>query len=466
MDIKVIVLADRLGKELQPLDQIACPALLDAAGRAVIEYTLEDLARSEIKQALVVSAHTDLFEKKLRRGGRWGLELEHLLSRGEQTPDSVLRRIHHEGPVLLVRGDVVRGHCIKEFLDLALASESECVAGLSHGRDAGVCLVRGQWNHGANWRSFEGGENDVELGDIGLFPLSSLKNFHAASIAAVSGQLNGVALPGRESEPNVTRARQSANRGAKVDAGKLYIGLAAQVEKGAEIIGQVSIGERAYVDECARLENCVVMPGTYVGKDVEIKNAIVAGNRLIRVDINAIAEITDDFLLTSMDTAKGQKPGVAVWERLLAVVLLVTSLPLWALALIISVLSHPTKPMGRTRLIGNKPGGNQVFVAWRWNTRIPVLRRLPRLLSVIVGHIGLVGIRPPLAGEESNIELQAPAGLLGPALLEMEPGASEDEIALAETIYASRNSLRLRLGYLIRGAGILFTSRAWKKFSN
>lgn len=463
MDITVIVLADRLGKELQPLDEVACPALLDSAGRTVIEYTLEDLARSGFRQALVVSAHTDLFERKLRRGGRWGLELEYLLSRGEQSPDRVLRRAHHEGPVLLVRGDVVRGNCVEEFMELARSSNAECVAGLINSEDAGICLVRGQWRHGANWPATGTGENDIELGDIGFYSLASLENLHAATLATVGGHLRGVKLPGRESDTNVTSARQSANRGALVSAGKLFVGLAAQVERGAEIVGNVSIGERAYVDEGARLENCVVMPGTYVGKDVELKNAIVAGNRLIRVDINAIAEITDDFLLTSMDADRDQKWVVANWERLLAAGLLLFSLPLWILAALLSVASRPGEPVRRSQLIGNKQGGKQAFHTWQWNTRVPVLRDLPRLLAVIRGHIGLVGVRPRLAEEGIDQEPLAPAGIFGPALLDMEPESSEDEIALAETVYASRRNLRFRLGYLLRGVGLLFTRRAWRR---
>lgn len=461
MDIKVIVLADRLGKELEPLDQTSCPALLEVAGRSVIEYTLEDLAEAGFKRVLVVSAQTELFEKRLRQGARWGLELEYLLSRGEMCPENVLRRAHHKGPALLIRGDVLRGRCVAEFIKAALATGGKCVSGTIDGQDGGICLVQGQWSHGANWRALESGPNDVELGDIGFFPLRSLKNYHAANMAAVSESLRGVKLPGRTGDSGITGARQSVDHGARVGKGKAFIGLAAQVGKDVNLSGRVAICEGSYVDEGSNLENCVVMPGTYVGKDVEIHNAIVVGNRLIRVDIDAIADIPDDFLLTSMQKAGKKLMTASLWERIFAVLLLLISAPLWPLAAILALISQPGQPLTSSRQRGNRDNGNSVFTRWAWNVDIPVLKNLPGLLPVISGHLCLVGVRPQLANSIPHRDAGAPAGLIGPALLDMDAEATEDEIALGETIYASRISLVARLRYLARGAATLFGRRAW-----
>ena len=462
MDIKVIVLADRLGKELEPLDQTSCPALLEIAGRSVIEYTLEDLAEAGFKQALVVSVHTELFEKKIRKGGRWGLELEHLLSRGEMRPESALRRAHHEGPALIIRGDVVRGRCVSQFLKAAVETGGECVSGTINGQDAGICFVQGKWSHGADWRALESGPNDVELGDIGFFSLRSLKNLHDANMAAMDETLQGTKLPGRTGDTGITAARQSVDHGARVNNGKAFIGLAAQVGKGVEIKGSVVIAEHSYVDEGASLENCVVMPGTYVGKDVEIRNAIVAGNRLIRVDIDTITEIPDDFLLTSMQKPADGASAISFWDRILAVFLLMISAPLWPIAAILAFINHPSQPLVSSRQVGNRDDGAGTFTRWVWNTNIPVLRNLPGLFPVITGHLCLVGVRPPLANSSAVGHKVAPAGLIGPALLDMDSEATEDEIALGETVYASRLTLGTKLTYMLRGASSLFGRRAWK----
>ena len=462
MDIKVIVLADRLGTELQPLDQVNCPALLEVAGRSVIEYTLEDLAQAGFKQALIVSAHTELLEKKLRKGARWGLELEHLLSRGGMCLQSALGRAHNDGPALLIRGDVLRGNCVSEFMNAAMVANSECVSGTIDGQDAGICLVRGTWSHGANWRVLETGPDDVELGDIGFFPLRSLENLHAANMAAVAEELHGITLPGRRADNGITGARQSVNHGARVSNGKAFIGLAAQIGKGVEISGKVAISENAYIDEGASLSNCVIMPGTYVGKDVEIRNAIVTGNRLIRVDIDTVTDVPDDFLLSSMTRASRPASSTSLWERIMAAALLIASAPLWPLAAILAFIKHPTRPLRRQRQLGNLVRGERAFTRWSWNTGVPILKHLPGLFAVMTGHLCLVGVRAPLAGPGKSHELVAPPGLIGPAFLDMDTDATEDEIALGEAIYASRLSVAGKLNYLARGVGTLFGRRAWQ----
>ena len=70
MYLRAIVLADRSGAELAPLDQVACPALLEVAGKTVIEYTLEDLVESGFTEAVVVTSSVEAMREHLRNGER------------------------------------------------------------------------------------------------------------------------------------------------------------------------------------------------------------------------------------------------------------------------------------------------------------------------------------------------------------------------------------------------------------
>lgn len=122
---------------------------------------------------------------------------------------------------------------------------------------------------------------------------------------------------------------------------------------------------------------------------------------------------------------------------------------------------RPSQPLLRSRQRGKRNQGSAI-TRWAWNTNIPLTRHLPGLLPVITGHLCMVGVRPRLASSNSPRDVDAPAGLRGPALLDMDTEATEEEIALGETIYASRCGLTARMGYLARGAATLFRRRAWQ----
>ena len=85
-------------------------------------------------------------------------------------------------------------------------------------------------------------------------------------------------------------------------------------------------------------------------------------------------------------------------NRLLGLLVLALSLPLWPLA---AALPGNATPLRETPLRGNRlkfdefgTRRRRVFVAWEWVTAIPVLRYLPRLLAVVSGNLRLVGVEP------------------------------------------------------------------------
>ncbi len=71
--MKTFIFADRTDAGLQPLTDNSCAALLPVAGKAVIDYTIDDLARAGIREAVIVSsAHAERVEAHLGKGERWG----------------------------------------------------------------------------------------------------------------------------------------------------------------------------------------------------------------------------------------------------------------------------------------------------------------------------------------------------------------------------------------------------------
>jgi hypothetical protein len=463
MDYRVIILADRSGAELTPLDRDTCPALMEVGGRAVIEYTLEDLAEYGLRKATVISSGVERLREKLGDGSRWGLDLSYVLTRPEQSPADSIRRAAGEGPLLLIRGDIVRGRSIGRFLEAAKDKTWRTVAAVSDRFDAGMSLVQGEWTHGCTWPSFELGINIVELGDIGLYRLETMADLHSACMAAARGDIPGVSPAGRETEKGLVTGRLSQTDGVRIEDGRLFVGHAAKVAPGVTIRGTVVIGSGALVDESAYLEDTVVMPGSYVGRHVELRNAIIAGSRLIRVDTGATTDVADDFLLSPLRQEKQRMHWESLWDRVIGLALLILSAPLWPLAFFTSLFASSGSPLVSRSLRSNRlhADGRAQFTAWEWNTPVPLLRHLPWLLAVISGHLRIVGIRPAPAHGADPDRTDAPAGIVGPALLDVSAEATEEEIMLGETVFLERDNFSQRLRYVARSMVSLFSMKAW-----
>lgn len=464
MEYRAIILADRSGAELAPLDKIACPALLEVAGKSVIEHTIEDLVEAGFREAVLVTSSIEAMRRQLGNGERWGIQLSYLLVKADTDPKDSLARLAGRRPVFVVRGDVLRGRFISRFLDTSLERKGGVTAGFSQGRSVGAwCGQRERLFERLSGADATGAE-EIELGDIGLHALDCLSDFHAACLAAARGELSGVTFPGREAGTGIYAGRLAKVDGPEVREGELYAAEEARIGRGAGIRGTVVVGRGALVDRGATLENSVVMPGSYVGSGVELKHAIVAGSRLIRVDLGATAEVADDFLLASLDKPVWQPSMVSRVDRFVGLLLLLASVPLWPLALLASLFESPRRPLAWRRQISNRSRSERPvdFIEWRWQTRVPLLAHLPAVVAVVAGHLRLVGVRPPAPGEADAPREGNPAGMVGPALVDVEPGASEEECRLAEILFERRNTRLRQFAYLARAAKLFFSRRAWR----
>ena len=462
MEHRAIILADRSGAELAPLDRIACPALLEVAGKAVIEYTLEDLVEAGLRDAVVVTSSIEAMRRQLGNGERWGIQLRYLLVKADTDPADSLARVAGSMPMLVVRGDMLRGRFVRRFLDGSAQRAGVVTAAVSEGRSVGAWC--GERHRLLELSSDAGAAEAVDVGAVGSHALDSLVDFHAASLAAARGELSGVGFPGREVCPGIYAGRLAKVEAAGVTEGALYAAEEARIGRGTGIRGTVVVGRGALVDRNATLEDSVIMPGSYVGSGVELKNAIVAGARLIRVDLGTTAEVTDDFLLASLDKPAWRPAMVSRVDRLAGLLLLLVSVPLWPLALIASLFESPRRPVACRRRLSNRSRSERPvdFIEWRWQTRVPLLAHLPAVLAVVAGHLRLVGVRPPGPGQSDSPRDSNPAGLVGPALVDLEADAGEEERRLAEILFVRRNTRLRQFACLARAARLIFSHRAWR----
>jgi NDP-sugar pyrophosphorylase family protein len=480
--MRALVFADRLGAELAPLTDTRSVPLLPVAGKEILVYTIEDLVRAGVRDLVVVaSAHGEQTgASSLGDGQRWGASIRYVLSRGEEPPSAFWPRLNLAGSdaLLVLRGDVLRSACVQEFL-LRAQNEPGHSAFCAVGDDPrgallllrpgcprpGELLDTVRWDEPAVPPAGSGGVADGVLSLI-----QDLPAFHRANLDLLAGRFPGLAAPGRTIALGLTADRRARVSPRSLKQGTAYVGAESRLHPEAELLGEVVVGADVVVDRAATVRDSVILPRTYVGELVEVSNAIVAGNHLIRVDTGAVLKVSDAFLLGSLG-ADQDRARVSAWDRLVGLALLVLSLPLWLVAALAS-----GGGMGSRELLGNRSSvprggsGSRAFVARHWKTPVPVLRNLPALLAVVRGDLRLVGVSP-LTPEQSAdrtedwqmVRDQAPVGLLGPTQLDLPASAPLEERLLSDAFYAREQSWIKDIGYLLGGLKALFSATAWHR---
>jgi NDP-sugar pyrophosphorylase family protein len=482
-----LVFVDRLGAELMPLTQKLAVALLPIAGKELVVYTIEELVGAGIRDLVLVTC-TQGDQRSvsvLGEGQRWGARIRYVPSRGEEAPSAVWPRLSfgEQEAVLVLRGDVLRGPSIGGFLDKTQGSTGDLVCGnvapdprgdlllVRPGcADAEERLVRLSWS-----ASGPAAPDDACLPCPGaLNSLQDLPAFHQANRDLVAGRFAGLGVAGRNVALGFMAGRGASVAAKSLKQGIAYVGAHSRVHPESELLGEVVIGDAVVVDRGATIRDSVILPHTYVGELVEVRNAIVSGNDLIRVDTGARLRISEAFLLGRLGSSDA-RPRQSWLDRLLGLVLLVLSLPLWPLAAAAAALSGERPLLARRELVGNRAPlptadtGGQPFVARFWNTSIPILRALPRLVDVVRGDLRLVGVSALTPDQSSRrreewelVRDRAPVGILGPTQLNLGRDASLEERLLSDAFYAREQSWGKDLGYLLLGFKALFRGESWR----
>ncbi len=479
--MQAVVFADRHGAELAPLCDNLCPALLSLANLPVLQYTIEDLARAGVTEILlVVSDDAARVESVFGDGAMWGVCIRYLLSRGEESPTRLLARFGSllRTPFVAARGDVFRSAACSELLGVANDQPGPVVSAALDGSPIGLGLVR-EWPTALpdlDWpmRSKHCADQaPVHLKQALFSPLDHLASFHRAVLELAVPTQSALGRPGAELAPGLRVGRLSKVDPGSLASGSLAVGEQSWVHKTAHINGPCVIGSDCYIDRDVRIDNSVVMPGSYIGENLEVTNAIVAGSTLIRVDLGAQIVVDENQLLSNNDSEFAGR--FRQWPaRMIGAALLLLTLPLWPLALLASSIPSARAPLSSREILSNRRQAGHgsrrrpTIKAWLFSTRSPLLRHLPMLWLVARGDLQFFGTRPipPAPGDRDTqtrgwLDGSATGGLLGPAQLFLSADAPEEQIRLCELEFVADRglpALRRRLG---AAASLLFHPRAW-----
>jgi NDP-sugar pyrophosphorylase family protein len=483
---QAILIADRVGAELMPLTDRTSVGLLPVAAKPMLEHALESLARARVKQVLVlVSPFADEVQRVLGDGTRWGLRLTYSLTRGEEDPTQVVGRLggRIESPFVALRGDMIHGFDVAGWLEGVQSIAGDRLWAQTNGQSAGCGIHRaGSLDLGAlRWPlpstdSASPGSAWVAVDADQVRPVSSLAEYHQVNLDAATKRLPGLILPGRQLALGLTVGSRSRVSPQSLTQGICLVGARCRIATDVDLSGEVVVSDDVIIDRRASVRSSVILPHTYVGELVEITNAIVRSNDMIRVDTGAVLHVTEAFLLADLKQATVGGGIADPLHRILGLLGLLLSLPLWPIAALAASANRSRGWRQPVRLRGNRREVDALgqvrrrdFVVQEWNTAIPVLRNLPRLLAVVSGDLRLVGVSPlspeaadGLSSDWERSREEAPAGLLGPTQLEVPADAPLEEKLMSDVFYARQRGARRDLVYVLKGIAALVRPSSWR----
>jgi mannose-1-phosphate guanylyltransferase / phosphomannomutase len=482
--MQALLFADRPGTALLPLTEHTCTALLPVVGKPLVVFSLEDLASAGIREALLVaSPHADLIERELGDGARWGMRLEYVLARPGESPERIVSKVAGQlrEQFVMMRGDVLRSPLLREFLNLANGGGGRAGEAIYGGDPAALRLA--SLEDPETWRLAGGpGRPSVSPAAVArievpagrVSSIASLAEYHRANIDAAAGRFGKLIVPGREVSTGVRIGRQSRVPSAAIKGSPIFVGSRCRIDRAAELMNGVVISDDVIVDRQSTLRSAVILPHTYIGELVDVSDSIASTNYLISAASGSVTRVVDSFLLSGLKRTSYTGGLTGALHRVLGLLVLLLSAPLWPLMFIASMMSRPSRPLRRVRLVGNKLDRSgevqrrRSFICFEAATSVPALKSLPLLFAVVSGDLRLVGVEamPPeqeaaLHADWERLREEAPVGLIGPVRLTVGPGAPEEEKRVAEGYYARTRTELNDIMLLGAAARTLFKASSW-----
>lgn len=290
--------------------------------------------------------------------------------------------------------------------------------------------------------------------DFALSPLQSLTDLYDLTLQILDAEQDHYVLPGYSKQKGVLLGRN-------VDIDKEVTIIApAIIGDNVKIFGKAVIGPQAaiacnvVIDDNTTVQQSIIMPTSYLGRNLTINQKIVSGNHLYSATDKEWVELTDNILLASLKSTIALPTGRDLANRLGALVLLLLSFIPFTLLTVVRKISRHHKGEDTTYLQSSKGDTfscHEINLESTANPKLTdrllvslSLNRFQLLPKVIVGKLLLVGNKPIPVSPFNNRQLKdfpqyRPGIFTYSEAANVEPGAFEEEIA--ERFFSANNSL-------------------------
>jgi NDP-sugar pyrophosphorylase family protein len=385
-------------------------ALLPVGSRPLLSYWLElcvDLQITDVQ--IILGQAAEYIEMFCGNGEKWGLNINYSLIRAEDDPQSYLSRdADRWSDGLLYIGTAMfprrRENFTTEktqflFDGCCVCHASQSAFFISRDRHTINQFIHNQRCDDINCRVAESAGLDFTC-------IRDISHYYQLNMEMVRNEMSRYLSSGYSSTDGASIGYNVITPPSVSFTAPLAIGNDCRIGAISAIGPGAVISDHVLVDRQCEISDSIILSDTYVGRNLEIKGKIVAGNRIIDPEDGTCLEIEDPWLVAQT------RPRNQMSDFLRAVFG-------WALALLLVVLQFipfiffytVIRLLGRGRFIGRSCwgiGGKKISVAHFVASSLepsPLimifygtsLDRFLQLLSVLSGKMWLCGQVPKLA---------------------------------------------------------------------
>ena len=454
--------------------------LLPLVDRPFLRHVVEHLIEQGISDVQMVLSHLpEQIEEVLGGGRHWGCDITFHAVKDPMRPYGALRVLSESDdlPVLLVHADTLVESPLANPEAMPLLFHATAEGAESEGSSwTGWAWVPSGWLASApidgDRRAIEAhlAKRVEEVGAVAnlagvrrVLSIQTLPMAAAAQWAVLAGRSEVTRLWGREVEPGVRLGRGvTLKRGAKLIP-PVYIGEDAYIGADSVIGPRAVVGAGSVVEANSSLIDVMVLPGSYVGFGVSLKDALVDRGRLLDIKAGQAVELIGGAILGDMTPPRLFPMVGRGIKRLVALLMFVMCLPLLVVASIGLALvrqgaawhihervqlpssnrSRPHRSYSLLSLDMTPESTGRSFL------QAVVLHWLPGLWNVFRGDLDFIGVASRSADEVEELSeewrtlyLGSRAGLLNEAYARRGKDATLDERRAYECYYAANGSFR------------------------
>jgi carbonic anhydrase/acetyltransferase-like protein (isoleucine patch superfamily) len=238
----------------------------------------------------------------------------------------------------------------------------------------------------------------------------------------------------------------------------VYIGNHVRVGNGATIGPNAVVGDGCVIDEGSRIAASLIMPGTYIGRDLDVADSIVESSLLANLRLGAVTRVPERSLLAGVRQQGHAASRPRYAQRLIAALLWALT---WPVARALAWRSASVEARGEIGVPDEATGGFKPVKVGFLPTHETVYRGdsgawtrhflrtfHPGLRDVVAGRVDLLGMQPRSCDEIvilpdywKRLYWRARTGLINDTLLLGEGGGQSEMRHAGDALCAAPHSL-------------------------
>ncbi|MEM7183930.1 MAG: sugar transferase [Spirochaetota bacterium] len=419
--MQVILYSSLEPKELAPITDSLPDSMLPVLNKTITEFSLELLFRNKIRHLTLLLSHLP-YEAKLYfgQGERWGETIEYITGSAAQTIPIKQLASKFQEPLLFLPINIVSNLNIEILLE-EIASQKYDMVFIHSGQET-------------KWQGFTKASDFFYLGTRALERLQNagssldlpkiietlqqeelqlqefITNFNCLTIKNLQDLLNtnlqmlhsplvSLTIANREVEDKLFIGPSTIIEGEREKDSPIYLGAFSTIKGKKNYIKNSILGNNCMVETDARIENSLIFSDSFIGAYTEVKDAIVFQKYLIHPKKNISIYISDDFVIGHFSSKKENLPWAEVYfQRFLAFLYFILFLPVTTLVLVLQLtmkkeilIWEECESLQSSRDLDGKQIREKIKIPF-FQTKIPMLDKLPALWQVLVGKQLLIGV--------------------------------------------------------------------------